>query len=173
MARDHARIYVEIWDDPDFVALESDPQLAYLKLISHKDLSWCGVADYVPSRFTKRTRGLTERRFKAALATLRAGRFVLIDEVTAEILVRSYVRHDGLLKQPNVSKAMVKAVHRIHSDDLKYAVIDELIRAKGEDPEAKGWGGVEKEDPELYAHICLKASLNPSANPSGKDSGNA
>lgn len=171
MARDHARIAVRIWSDPDFIALKPDAQLAYLMLVSNPDLSWCGVADYVPARFVKLSDGMTPRRFEAAVDVLRARRFVLTDDRTAEVLVRSYVRHDGLLKQPNVAKAMVRAVARTHSATLRDAVVDELVRAKGDDPAAKGWVGVESEDPELYAHICLAANLNPSGNPSSNPSG--
>jgi hypothetical protein len=165
MARDHARIAVRVWSDPDFIALKPDAQLVYFMLISNPDLSWCGVADYVPTRFLRLSDGMTARRFEVALEALRANRFVLIDERTAEILVRSYVRHDGLLKQPNVAKAMVKAVERTHSDALRDAVLIELVRAKREDPVAKGWRGVEVENKELFAYICEKASGNPSGNP--------
>lgn len=50
MARDHARIYTSIWDDPDFLALGESEQLTYLKLVSSPDVTWCGVLPLLPQR---------------------------------------------------------------------------------------------------------------------------
>ena len=176
MARDHARILVSIWSDPDFTALDPAEQHAYLMLLSSPDLSYCGVLDLVPERYAGRAAGLTTRRFRAALDGLAKRRFVVVDDRTGEVLVRSYVRHDGVLKVPNVAKAMTKALMRTHSAKLRQVVVDELARAMRENPDARGWQGVAAVNPELFDQITEKAfenpSLNPSANPSGNPSGN-
>lgn len=162
MARDHARISVDIWSDPDWKTLEPVAQLVYIMLTSSPDLSYCGIHPLVPERLATKSSGMTGRRFRTALATLAAKRFVVVDETTAEILVRSYVRHDGVLKVPNVAKAMVKALARTHSTALRGVIVDELVRAQKDNPDAKGWHGVKAESPELFEVICGKAFSNPS-----------
>lgn len=165
MAREYARIVVRIWEDPEFRALAAVEQAVFFQLISNPDLSYCGIADYVPERYIGLASDMTKRRLVAALEKLAEQRFVVIDERTAEILVRSYVRHDGILKQPNVAKAMVNALRRVHSQALRASIVTELIRAKQDDPDAKGWLGVRSLDDELYSEICSKASLVGSVNP--------
>lgn len=165
MARDHARLLVSIWTDEDFTGLTSGQQLTYLSLISSPDLSWCGVLPLLPQRLALLSADATERKVRANLAALEDGRFIVTDEVTAEILVRSYVRHDNLLRQPNVVKAMVKALQKVHSDKLQRTVVAELNRAYHENPDAKGWPVIRSEQPELFTRISANPSPNPSGNP--------
>lgn len=165
MARDHARLLVSIWDDADWVALDSCTQLAYLSLVSSRDLSWCGVAPLLPKRIARNFADGTERKVRTSLGRLEAARFVVIDHDTAEVLVRSYVRHDGILKQPNVTKALVRALDRVHSDTLRDAVKDELGRLLGEEPDLRGWDTIRSEWPELFEELLTKGSRNPSPKP--------
>lgn len=167
MARDHARVGIDIWDDEDWTALTSTQQLAYLTLISSQDLSWCGVLPYIPARFALLSADMTERKFARAMADLEVGRFLIIDRMTAEVLVRSYVRHDGLVKQPNIMKALVRAYGKVHSDTLRDAVTIELRRLYADNPSAKGWAGFAEEDAELFEYV----SANPLRKGSGKGSG--
>ena len=55
MARSEARLSVEIWNDPDFLALSADAQRMYMFLISQSDLAHDGVL------------ALRERRWPAPL----------------------------------------------------------------------------------------------------------
>lgn len=129
MARDHALIFVSIWEDPDFVALKSGEQSAYFKLISSRDISYCGVLPYLPKRIARLAADTTERQIVQAMARLADARFVVIDHDTDELLVRSYVRHDGILKMPNVVRAMNKAWERVHSEHLRQVIYEETVRA--------------------------------------------
>lgn len=153
MARDHCRISLDIWDDDEWLALTSVQQLTYLSLISSPDLSWCGVLPYTPGRYARLSGDGNARRTSRAMADLEDGRFLVIDHDTAEVLVRSYVRHDGLLKQPNVTKALVSAYARVHSDVLRAAIRVELRRLYAEDPSRKGWQGMRTADPELFREV--------------------
>lgn len=166
MARDHARLFVRIWADPDWKSLSSGQQLTFIKLVSSSDLSWCGVHPMLPVRLAQLSSDTSERKVRADLDGLAGRRFVVVDESTAEVLVRSYVRHDGLLKQPNVTKAMVKALEATHSDALRSAVREELARAFREDSEAKGWATIRSERPELFDQIKANPPVNPLPNPS-------
>jgi hypothetical protein len=163
MARDHARLYCAIWNDPDWRALDMAAQHAYMTLLSQPRLSYCGVLDYIPSRFAALTNGSTERKFRAAVATLEGSRFVMVDGSTHELLVRSYVRHDGVLDRPNMGKATARAVGQVVSVPLRDQVLAELGRLMADEPGLSGWIGFKTFDPEAYAMACDMASRMGSA----------
>lgn len=167
MARKHARLLVSIWRDPDWLDLTCYQQVTYLSVLSSPDLSWCGVAPHLPQRFVGSSDG-TLRRTVDAIKALDDARFLILDRETDEICVRSFVRHDDILKQPNVAKAMVDALGRVHSDTIRDAICQELCRAYAEGPALKGWPAVREVAPDLHEWIITNPSGNPSANPSGK-----
>lgn len=169
MARDHARLLVSIWGDSDFTALKSSSQLAYFALISSRDLSWCGVAPYLPRRLSGIASDFSERKAREGFAELEARRFAVVDRSTDELLVRSYVRHDGILKQPNVTKAMVKAIDRVHSTALVGVIYDELARLREAEPTLNGWNAMGLVYPEHLAEV--DARVTGSASPKGSGMG--
>ena len=141
MAREHARIYLSAWDDDDFLALTQAEQWAYWALLSSPDLSWCGVAPLLPQRLAKLSRDGNAAKISRALAGLEAQRFILIDSETVEVAVRTFVRHDGVMKQPNVLCAAIKAWGKVHSEPIREALRDEFRRAYVEGfPEGFGEG---------------------------------
>lgn len=154
MARDHARVRVSIWDDPDFLALRAAEQHVYLALMSNKGLSRCGVIDYIPSRFEHLAADLTTSRFRAAVKGLRNARFLVLDELTQELLVRSYVRHDGVFDRVNMGKAVGSAFEAVVSHNIRDAVGDELARLMKEKPDLPGWEGLANTSPIAHALAC-------------------
>lgn len=151
MARDHARIKLSMWDDPDFLALRVVEQHAYWALVSHKGLSRCGVTTYIPAHFEHLARDLTPVKFTAAVKGLRASRFVVIDDRTQELLVRSYVRHDGVFDRENMGKAVGTAFQAVISPRIKEAIGDELARLMGDRPDLPGWKGLAATSPTAHA----------------------
>lgn len=133
MARDHARIYVSIWDpEGDFVELTTTQQQIYFALLSSEDLTWCGIHPLLPGRLAATARDLTKSKVVSALRALAAARFIVIDDETDEILVRTFVRWDGIIKQPNVLKAAVSAWHQTRSRPIRDVIVLELGRALAE-----------------------------------------
>lgn len=152
MARDHARVKTNIWtDDSDFLALKTVEQHAYFMLMSNPGLSYCGVIDYIPSRFDHLAADLTPAKFTKAIAGLRAARFVIIDDRTQELLLRSYVRHDGVLDRVNMGKAVGSAVEAVVSRRIKDAIGRELRRLMADKPELPGWIGLAATSPMTHA----------------------
>lgn len=162
MARDHGRIYTRIWADPDFRALNRDPQRLYLLLISQANLSYCGGMDYIPRRLCSLANDEDEDTLQAAMNTLEKAKFVAADYLMDELLVRSFVRHDGLLGSPNMTKAMLKDRAALLSNKLRDLVDVELKRAFSEDPKAKGWTGFKQAEPELFKQLSAKGSVKGS-----------
>ena len=179
MARDHARIRLDIWGDDDWRDLTSSAQWLYLHLLSSPSLTFCGVVDWRPARIAGRTSDLTRHDVEHFAAELEAGLFLIIDRDTEEALIRSWVKHDGLMKSPNMAKALVKAHDKTGSDILRAVVVNQLKALKKSDPQLKGWEHIgnllrkrSMTPEEAFDHLTPNPSENPSVNPSGKGSGN-
>lgn len=172
MARDHARVYLSIWDDDDFRGLSPAAQHLYFVLLTAPDMTYAGVADWRPNRLCKRAGGWSPEAVEIAAQELAETLYVVVDCDTEEVLLRSLIRHDGLLEQPNMAVAVRKAWAAIASLDLRGVVVHELARLHSDRPDLKGWPRI--------AELLGKPSLNPSerppfqasVNPSGKGSDN-
>lgn len=141
MAREHARIWLDINSDDEFEKLPFDAQCLYARVIlTLDDLSYCGVADWRPKRLVTKAPDLTYERIVAAAQALEAGRYCLFDLDTEQVLVRSYIRRDELLRNPKMAAATVKAFPGIASKMLRAAVVDEIHRIHREHPEYSSWG---------------------------------
>lgn len=140
MARDRANINTNIWTDQDWRNLPGAQQLLYLLLTSHPTLSYAGVVDWREARLAAMTADSTPESIRAAAEGLQAERFVFIDDDTEEILVRSFLRHDGLLKQPKLSVSMVNAYGAIASARIREVVTLELQKLHVEFPEWAAFG---------------------------------
>jgi hypothetical protein len=125
MARTHARIQTSIWTDPDFRALDSRPQRAYLLLVSQPQINNCGVLPYVPKRWAKLAADDTLETFEDAISELALERFVLVDDETEELLVRTFVRHDRIIAQPNLVKSARLQFLEIESLPIKATIYHE------------------------------------------------
>jgi hypothetical protein len=179
MARDHARIRLDIWADEDWRDLPALPQWLYLHLLSAPTLNFCGVTDWRPARIAALAADLTAADVEYAAAWLEAGEFVIIDRATEEALVRSWVKHDGLMASPNMAKALVTAHSAIASGTLRAVVIGQLENLKQTRPKLAGWKHIgtllRKRSltvPEAFQKLPPNPSVNPSTDPSENPSGN-
>jgi len=167
VAREHARIQTSIWIDDDFLDLTPEAQHLYLVMTTQLTLNFCGVTGWHAGRISQLAAGWTAARVEKAAAELSERLYLVIDEVTGEVLVRSFVRNDGLLLSPNMTKAMYRTFAEIGSRTLRAVVVHELKRLHSEQPLLKGW--------EACADLLDKRSIdprelalfNPSAPPSG------
>jgi len=126
MARTHGRILTGIWGDDDFAALDAAAQRMYLFLLSQPDLSHAGLLPMRTRRWAKKVAGETVESIEATLGVLEAARFVVLDEETEEVLVRTFVRNDGVWKQPKVMMRMREDAAQIESPRLRQAFAVEL-----------------------------------------------
>ena len=169
MARDHARIYTAIWNDPDWRKLDQPAQHMYLMLTSQPRLSYCGMLDFLPSRLAQLVTGLTEAKVREAIRRLERSKFVVLDRETHELLVRSYVRHDGVLARRNMGNAVARALGMVQSQTIRESVLHELARIFAEDSTLAGWDGFKDYDPIAYAMACDMASAMQWPMPTGDD----
>jgi hypothetical protein len=118
--RTFAKLLCSSWDDDDFLERSDPAKVMYWSLIGQRDISPAGILP------------LTERRWRryldgglpavtAALDELATHRYIVIDDDTAEVWVRSFIRHDGRLENSKLAKSVHRAVGDIRSDQLREA----------------------------------------------------
>lgn len=139
MARDYAKTNLTIWQDPEWRALPWPAQHVYKMFWEHPGLSYCGVVDWRPTKMLGWGAGWTRDDLGLLTDCLRARHFLVVDEDTEECLVRSWVRFDGVIKQPRLAVSMCNAFGEVGSNDLRGVVVDELQKLKKREPEAAGW----------------------------------
>lgn len=157
MARDHARMQTALHHDAEWKRLDQAAQHTYWMLTTHPDLSYCGVIDYLPSRWLDFASGLTEAKIKAAIRKLERGKYVVVDRKTHELLVRSFIRHDKILARRNMGNACARALGAVHSGVIRDAVLHELGRLWLEDKSRDGWGGFKDYDAIAFDMACAMA----------------
>lgn len=174
MARTFGKTHVGIWADDDFLDLSPMAQWLFWHLFTHPELSYCGITDWRPRRIVPKAAGLTLDVIESAAVELAGGLYVVIDEDTEEVLVRSFMRSDELLKQTNMGAAVAKAHAAIASRTLRGVVVHELQRLRTENPSWKAWSALEdtiRKRPVNPSELTpWNPSGNPSPNPSGKGS---
>ena len=168
MAREHANIRIDMWGDADWRSLSRDAQWLYELLLTHPDTNRAGVCDWRPGRLAQMASGTTRADVKRAAAELQARFFIVIDEETEEVLVRSYVKYDGVLKQPNLSVTMAKDWSGVGSTRLRAVVAFEVQRLRLTRPEWPVWGNEKLQTLLSTPGLDVKAdpSVDPTSHPS-------
>lgn len=128
MARSHGRVMAAIWNDADFIAMRCSAQRMFMFLISQPDMSHAGLLPMRVNRWAKKAEDTSAKDIRDDLDYLAARRFVVVDEDTEEVLVRSYVRNDGVYKQPKVMLRLREDARQIESPDLRAVFRAELER---------------------------------------------
>jgi hypothetical protein len=190
MARNHGAILFSLWDDPDFLKLTPHERLMWFVYIGEPALNYAG---YVVLRrgLWAENAGLTYDEALAAERGLEAARFIVVDEHTSELLVRSYVRRDGVADSPNLLKSAISCGRNMRSPKLRRAFAAELRRLPPKPDDKMGRNGrpIVYPDPHAAADMIdpdgpggifasldqanfrnpsAKGSANPSGIPSGK-----
>ena len=179
----HARTNRAIWGDDDWLDLSPMAKLVYFTLTTSPDLTLCGGHEWNATRLRERIGG-TVADIEAAGKELERELFVLIDHDTSEALVRSWMKHDGLCRSPNMTIAAARARLRLSSRRLKGVVVHEMSKIRLAHPEwDTTWTEAEVADllrqravnpsetvpervPETLPESFPKPNGNPSPNPS-------
>ena len=124
----YVKLFRSIWQDDDFKALAAEDQRAYLMLISQSDLSHVGVLPLMPSRWARLAPDTDADSVRASLTHLAVDNFIVVDESTEEVLVRSYLIHDEAFKLTNGKKSLLAAYERVLSRPLRQVIETLLLR---------------------------------------------
>lgn len=128
-----------MWADEDWRSLGLGAQHLYMLILSHPTLTYAGVADWRAGRLAAMTTQNTAERVRSSAAELEGAGFVLVDEETEEILIRSFIKHDGLLKQPKLSVSMANAYAGVASQMIREVIAFELQKLHVRHPELPAW----------------------------------
>lgn len=164
MAREFAQIKLAIWADDDWRDLSPLARYLYLTLLTNPTLSHCGVADWRPARIGA-LNGMDIDDIDTSAVELVCALYLVIDEDSEEVLIRSFVRNDGLMKQPKMAVAMASAHAAVASKEIRGVIVHELKRLREDFPDLHGWGA------ERATDLLGMRSVDPSTYPLGKGSG--
>lgn len=153
MPRQFAQLSVSIWSDEHFKSMRPEDQHMYFVLLSQPRVSLCGVLDYIPTRIARCSYHWTANDVEERIKALIEERYVVVDRDTSELLIRSFVRNDGLLKMPNVAKGMASEFGEVMSETLRDAITHELQRAARQWPELRAWEAIRETNPVLAEKI--------------------
>ncbi len=126
MPRDHGRILVTIWSDPEFVALTPNAQRLYMLLVSQRTMNHAGLIPLQVNKWARCSQHTTASDVEDGLQELAVGHFAYFDIDTEEALVRSLIRNDGVLKQRNIFKNAMRCARAIESQYLRDAMALEI-----------------------------------------------
>ncbi len=138
MAREFAQIKLSIWADDDWRDLSPDARYLYMTLLTSPTLTHCGTADWRPARIGG-LNGQSVATINEAGAELVEALYLVIDEDTEEVLIRSFIRNDGLMKQPRMAVSMANAHSGVSSRPIRGVLVHELIRLRNDFPDLGGW----------------------------------
>ncbi|BAH32990.1 hypothetical protein [Rhodococcus erythropolis] len=182
MASEFTRMNRDIWSSDEFLDLSASAQHLYFVLWTHPNLSFCGSVEWHPGKLSTRASDLTPELVIEAGMELARNLFIVVDPETEEVLVRSWIKHDGLCRQPNMAVAMSKDRANLSSRSLRGVVVHEVAKLRVSEPGLSAWKrdqvvnllGQNAVDPAelLASNPWLKGSVNPSRNPSVKGSFN-
>jgi hypothetical protein len=139
MARDHTRVNLDIWGDDDFRDLPVDSQNLYWTLWTSPDRTYCGAHEWRPGKLSQCAEDWTLPRLLTAATVLSERLFVLFDDVTEECLIRSWIKHDGLWRTPNLAVTIANARAAMGSKTLRGVVVHEVKKLVRAEPELNGW----------------------------------
>lgn len=137
--KDHARINLSIWGDDDWLDLTVDEQLLYFALWTSPSLTYCGSGDWHAGRVSNLASDWTIDRVQSAASGLSAALFVVFDTETDEFLIRSWIKHDGLWKTPNMAVSMANARAGLASRALRGVVVHEVQKIRDANPDSSSW----------------------------------
>lgn len=127
MARTRATIYTDIWNpESEFRTRSARAQRLFFLILSQGDMSLCGIVPLTVDRWSVLANDTTPVMIRKALRELMEHEYVLVDETTQEVWVRTFTKHDGVLRQPNVIVSMSRDFDAIQSPRIRQAFIDGL-----------------------------------------------
>ena len=115
--------------------MSTGAQWLYMFLLTSPTLTYAGISDWRPARIAAKVDAVDADEIRRRAAELEAGRFAYVDESTEEVVIRSFLRHDGLLLNPNLWRSVSVDFADIASERLQSVVAVEAKRLRDEHPE--------------------------------------
>ena len=139
MASDHARIHLDIWGDDDWLDLPVDAQMLYFTLYTSEGRTLCGSHEWNPKKLSQRAADWTVERVEEAAVVLSSELFLIVDTDTEECLIRSWIKHDGLWRTPNMAVSVANARGSLASRTLRGVIVHEALKLRDAEPDSTSW----------------------------------
>lgn len=143
MARTLAKTTVEIWADPDWRQTPEHAQRLYWLLLGQPRLTLAGTLELRIPYWASLGPTSTLETVGHALAELERRRYVVVDHLTGELVIRTFTKHDlaGTRLNINLIKGFWSAWRGVMSPTLRKVIVDNLPdvvwdKAPDEPPEA-------------------------------------
>jgi hypothetical protein len=121
MARHFGKMLCTLWSDEDFLALSADAKVLFSAFFSQPDITPAGILPWTERRWRRWLNGDAERA-SAAFDELVVARYVIADEDTSEVWLRSFITHDGRLSNMKLAASVTIAVSQIRSTAIARAL---------------------------------------------------
>jgi hypothetical protein len=128
VARTESRTKTAIWSDDDFRKLTARAQRMYWLLYSQATINLCGVVALTVRKWAGTAVDETAEFVADALRELEEHRYLIVDWDHEEVLVRTFVRHDGVARSPKTFQAAREQAGGISSPAIRAAVDAEFAR---------------------------------------------
>lgn len=161
MARRYGKIYERIWADPDWRKLDVDAQHLYLALISQPSTNSAGLLPLQERRWASCAADWNPTRIRDALTRLIHDRYIVVDEDTEELFVRSFIRNDEGFRIPGMLKSILRLAEAAQSPLIRSALAAELARL----PRLEGKKADEGTALIRATRVALGASVEPIPEP--------
>lgn len=123
MKQPYAKLMAAMWsDESDFRFLPALAQRAYLVLISQPNMSNCGVLPYAVRRWARMAPDTSVPDFEASLRVLQDEAYVVVDEDSEELWVRTWMKYDRLMDIHNGPKGVARSIEAVLSTSLKNTI---------------------------------------------------
>lgn len=139
MARDHTRVNIDIWGDDEFRDLPVDAQNLYWTLWTSPERTYCGGHWWHAGKLSQFAEDWSVGRVEHAGGVLAERLFLVIDEPVEECLLRSWIKHDGLWKVPNMAVSMANARAAMASKVCRGVVVHEVKKLVAANPGLSSW----------------------------------
>lgn len=108
----------------DFRGLSLDSQWAYEMLVSQPQINNLGLLPYTPEKWWRFAADLTAVRLHQALTQLEQAAMTVTDSETGELLVRTFIKHDRIWKQPKLVTNARKLIREVESHPIRSYLLD-------------------------------------------------
>ena len=140
--RQYALIHRAILDDPSWRCLTRSQQNLYLLLLLKLSTNLCGVVDWRPKKRAVNASDMTVETIEADAVVLEKKLYIVRDEDTDEVLIRSFLRNDAPLKSSKTAIAVRSSYTDTASSKLRGVIVFELQRLYKEQRDWQGWDQV-------------------------------
>jgi hypothetical protein len=125
--RPFAKMYRKIWSDEEFLNLDEGPQRLFMLLLSHPSTTLAGTLSLRIRPWSRLARDSTPDAVRANILTLDERCFVVADENTEELLIRTLMKNDTLWnRSPKTQLGILRHCLKAESPRIRLVMADEI-----------------------------------------------